>query len=98
MSVSVTRRRWTHKRLSLIHISIRYTTRMADQGDFVFAVNLAKDQTYSIQLRIRAKGAKVFDAMAREYRPVSYTHLGQFRQADLRLVHRAQLPAHGALH
>ena len=42
----------------------------------MFAVNLAKDQTYSIQLRIRAKG-KSFDAMAREYRPAYFLRDGE---------------------
>ena len=64
-------------RIDRADTAIRYTTRMADQGDFVFAVNLAKDQTYSIQLRIRAKGAKVFDAMAREYRPAYFLRDGE---------------------
>ena len=40
---------------------IRSTFRSADFGDFLYAVNLSKDKEYTVEFKIKAKGAKLFD-------------------------------------
>ncbi|MBE5765788.1 MAG: hypothetical protein E7335_01240 [Clostridiales bacterium] len=56
---------------------LRYTVREAEFGDFVYAVNLDTQKICTSNLRIRAKGAKLFNAMERRYEPVYFEKDGE---------------------
>jgi hypothetical protein len=51
---------------------IRSTYRQADFGNFIYAVNLSKDKEYSVEFKVRAKGAKLFDLELRVEKPVYF--------------------------
>ena len=51
---------------------VRSTFRHADFGDFLYAVNLSEEATFAVEYRFAAKGAKLFDLEAREYRPLFF--------------------------
>ncbi|MBE5765791.1 MAG: hypothetical protein E7335_01255 [Clostridiales bacterium] len=58
--------------------SVRYTVREAEFGDFVFAVNLSMKKEVDATLRIRAKGAKLFNAMERRYEQLHFVADGDY--------------------
>lgn len=58
--------------ISDISTEIRSTYRKADFGNFIYAVNLSKDEEYSVDFKINAAGAKLFDLELREERPVYF--------------------------
>ena len=51
---------------------VRSTFRRAAFGDFLYAVNLSDEATFSVEYRFAAKGAKLFDLESREYRPLFF--------------------------
>ena len=52
---------------------IRSTYRKSDFGNFIFTVNLSDTESYKVDFRVEAKGAKLFDMETREYKPLYFT-------------------------
>ncbi len=55
---------------------IRSTFRKAPFGDFLYAVNLSKEESYTVSYRVEAPGAMVFDLEKHEYRPLYFEQQG----------------------
>ena len=57
---------------------IRSTLRRWKEGDFLYAVNLSKDKTYSVNYRIKAQGVSRFDLETGEKRPLFFQKEGEY--------------------
>lgn len=58
--------------ISDITTEIRSTFRKSDFGDFVFAVNLSEDREYSVDFKVKASSAKLFDLESRTERKLDF--------------------------
>ncbi len=52
--------------------AIRMTIRRSDFGDFIYAVNLSKDETDSVRIHVNARGAKKYLLDKRVYAPIVF--------------------------
>ena len=57
---------------------IRSTLRRWEKGDFLYAVNLSKDKTYSVRYRIKADGVSLLNLETEEKRRLFYQKDGEY--------------------